>query len=137
MSNELGILIGTIIDSFSITNNRGASTTIRVEWDFTTASDTEIKSWLAGNRRIAFQRPSRALSLDELNELDGTTIAASNAGKKTLSRSERIDNLVNAGIPLKLAKIAVDNPALLETVNIPQPSPNIDTSTNNDNEIIE
>jgi hypothetical protein len=122
MANTIGNAIGKIIDTFSITNNRGASTTLRIEWDFSGASDTEIKSWLAGNRRIAFQRPSRALSVDELNELDGSTIAASNAGKKTMSRSERIDNLVNAGIPLKLAEIAVDNPALLETVNVPQSS---------------
>ena len=119
MSNTLGQMIGIVIDSFSITNNRGATTSIRVQWDFTTSTDNEITSWLAGNRRIAFQRPSRALSIDELNELDGTTIAASNAGRKTLSRSERIDNLVNAGIPLKLAEIAVDNPALLETVTVP------------------
>jgi len=132
MNNELGKAIGKIIDSFSITNNRGASTTLRIEWDFATSTDNEIKSWLAGNRRIAFQRPSRALSLDELNELDGTVIPASNAGRKTMSRSERIDNLVNAGIPLKLATIAVDNPTLLATVNIPQASTNIDTS--NDNE---
>jgi hypothetical protein len=119
MANTIGMAIGKIIDTFSITNNRGASTTLRINWDFSTASDSDIKSWLAGNRRIAFQRPSRALSVDELNELDGTTIAASNAGKKTMSRSERIDNLVNAGIPLKLAEIAVDNPALLETVTVP------------------
>ena len=119
MTNTLGQAIGKIIDSFSITNNRGASTTLRIEWDFTGASDTEIKSWLAGNRRIAFQRPSRALSIDELNELDGSVIAVSNAGRKTMSRSERIDNLVNAGIPLKLAEIAVDNPALLEGMTVP------------------
>ena len=130
MEKTLGQMIGTIIDSFSITNNRGASTSIRVSWDFTTSTDNEIKSWLAGNRRIAFQRPSRALSIDELNKLDGTTIAASNAGKKTMSRSERIDNLVNAGIPLKLAEIAVDNPTLLEGMTVP-------TAPSTDDELIE
>ena len=129
MTQSLGQIIGKVIDSFSITNNRGASTSIRVEWDFATSTDNEIKSWLAGNRRIAFQRPSRALSIDELNELDGTTIAASNAGRKTMSRSERIDNLVNAGIPLKLAEIAVDNPTLLESMDVPSTP---ETSDNNE-----
>ena len=119
MNNSLGQMIGIIRDSFSITNNRGNTTSITINWDFSTSTDNDIKSWLAGNRRIAFQRPSRALSIDEINALDGSTVMASNAGKKTMSRSERIDNLVNAGIPLKLAEIAVDNPSLLETINVP------------------
>ena len=110
--NTLGQSIGIIRDSFSITNNRGNTTSITIQWDFSTSTDNDIKSWLAGNRRIAFQRPSRALSIDEINELDGSTVMASNAGKKTMSRSERIENMMamNPSMTVKMAEYALDNP---------------------------
>jgi len=110
--NTLGQSIGIIRDSFSITNNRGNTTSITIQWDFSTSTDNDIKSWLAGNRRIAFQRPSRALSIDEINALDGSTVMASNAGKKTMSRSERIENMMamNPSMTVKMAEYALDNP---------------------------
>lgn len=107
----LGQLIGKVVDNFSITNNNGNTTSLRVEWDFTTATDNDIKSWLCGNRRIVFQRPTRSLSIDEINELDGTTIMASSAGRKIKSREERINELMAGGLPEKLAIFAVDNPS--------------------------
>lgn len=116
MANELGQMIGVVTDNFSITNARGEQTSLRIKWDFTNASDNDIRSWLAGNRRIAFQRPSRSLSIDELNELDGSTIMATSAGKKVKSRSERIDDLVAAGLPKALATFAVDNPSEFDKI---------------------
>ena len=56
MEKTLGQMIGTVTDTFSITNARGEKVQISVKWDFTTSTDTDIKSWLCGNRRIAFQR---------------------------------------------------------------------------------
>ena len=120
--NTLGKMIGIVVDNFSITNNSGANTSLRIKWDFTTATDDDIKSWLCGNRRIVFQRPSRALSVDELNDLDGTTIMASSAGRKIKSREERINELVAGGLPEKLAIFAVDNPSkfneIVDTIEV-------------------
>jgi hypothetical protein len=114
--NKLGEMIGQVVDNFSITNARGETTSMRITWDFSTASDNDIRSWLAGNRRIAFQRPSRALSIAELNELDGSTILATSAGKKVKSRDERIAELMASGLPEKLAIFAVDNPSQFASI---------------------
>lgn len=125
MANTLGQMIGIVVDNFSITNNSGDTAQLRIKWDFNSASDNDIKSWLCGNRRIVFQRPTRALSIDEINELDGTTILATSAGRKMKSRQERIDELASAfkasGIDdttaLTLATAAVDNPSTLTTID--------------------
>ena len=104
----LGQKIGIVKHSLSITNARDEKTSITISLDFSTASDSEIKSWLCGSRAIAFQRPTRSLSLAEINELDGTTIPAQDAGKKVKSRQETIDNYTNAGIPEQLSIAIVD-----------------------------
>ena len=114
--DTLGKMIGKVVDNFSITNHNGNSTQLRIVWDFTTSSDDEIKSWLCGNRRIVFQRPSRSLSVDELNKLDGTTLLASSAGHKIKSRQERIDALIATGLPEKLAIFAVEQPSKFKEV---------------------
>jgi len=104
----LGQTIGIVKHSCSITNNSNEKTSITIGIDFTNSSDSDIRSWLVGNRIIAFQRPTRSLSLDEIQALDGTTIAASDAGVKIKSRSEKIASYVNAGIPENIASAIVD-----------------------------
>ena len=104
----LGQTIGIVRHACSVTNNSNDKTSITIGIDFTNASDSDIKSWLVGNRVIAFQRPTRSLSLDEIQALDGTTIAASDAGVKIKSRSEKIASYVNAGIPESIASAIVD-----------------------------
>lgn len=116
MSNELGKMIGKVDQAMKITNSSGVAVSIRVTFDFTQSSDMDIKSWLAGNRTIAFQRPSRSLSADEIKGLDGTVIMAHRAGQKVRSRAEQIAELVNIGIPEQLAAIAVDNPEKFQEI---------------------
>ena len=85
----LGQTIGRVVDNFTITNDADEKVQMRVTWDFSTASDADIKSWLCGNRRIAFQRPSRSLSVSELRDISETTIMAIDAGKKVKSLEEQ------------------------------------------------
>ena len=125
MTNQLGALIGTIKHALSITNNNDAKTSITVSFDFTSASDTDIKSWLCGSRAIAFQRPTRSLTLDEINDLDGTVVVASDAGKKIKSRSEQIatytSTFIASGVDdekaSELATALVDNPSALNVIS--------------------
>lgn len=120
-TKTLGQSIGIVGDSFKVTNNAGNEVQLRVRFDYSTCSDADIKSWLNGNRRIAFQRPVRSLSTDELGKLDGQIINANECGRKVESREERIQKFVNtfigAGLPeekaLELATAAIDNPQLL------------------------
>jgi hypothetical protein len=90
MSNEIGRLIGKVVDNFSITNDNGDKVQLKVDFDYTTSSDIEITSWLNGNRRIALQRPARAMSRDELEGMNNTVIIAVDAGKKVKTKAERV-----------------------------------------------
>ena len=90
MNNEIGRLIGRAVDNFSITNDNGDKVQLKIEFDYTTSSDIEIISWLNGNRRIALQRPARAMSEDELRSINNTVIIATDAGKKVKTKAERI-----------------------------------------------
>ena len=122
---KLGSLIGRVKHAFTITNHADAKVSVSIWFDFTTATDDDLKSWLVSNRVIAFQRPTRGLSASEIRDLDGTVIVASNAGQKIKSRAERINELVAAftsnGVDAATAKLlataAVDNPATLAIVN--------------------
>ena len=111
----LGKTIGKIVHSFSVKNHTGESVKLQLTFDFSTATDQDIKAWLASDRTIAFQRPTRMLSAAEIQALDGSVIMAQDAGKKTKSRAERIAELVNVGIPKALAEMAVDNPEAFAT----------------------
>jgi hypothetical protein len=85
---KIGASIGIVEDNFSVTNNSDESVQIRVKFDYSNVSDNEIKSWLNGNRRISFQRPIRALTVEEIKALDGRTIPAGDAGKKMKSAED-------------------------------------------------
>lgn len=89
MEKTLGQMVGVVGDTFSITNDAGDKVQLTIKYDCSGSSDNEIRSWIAGNRRIAFQRPTRTLSADEIRGLNGTTIMASDAGKKVKSLAER------------------------------------------------
>ena len=115
MSHKIGMLIGLVEDNFELTNAKDEKVQLRLKFDFRSATDADIKSWLCGNRRIAFQRPGRSLSKDELKALDGTTIIAQSAGRKVQSRADRIAQMVAQGIPEKLAIVAIDNPVAFAT----------------------
>ena len=110
----LGQTIGKIGHTFTVTNSRDEKAQITITFDFSTATDSDIKTWLVSNRVIAMQRPARALSLRELNELNHATVMATECGKKVKSREERINELVAVGIPIALATMAVDNPSAFE-----------------------
>ena len=86
----LGNYIGKAIDNFAITNDNGDKVQLKVTFDYSTASDVDIVSWLNGNRRIALQRPARAMSKVELESVNNTTIMAIDAGKKVKTKAERI-----------------------------------------------
>jgi len=92
MDNEIkiGELIGKVVDNFSITNDEGDKVQLKITFDYSTASNVDIVSWLNGNRRIAGQRPWRAMSKGELEELNGTTILATEAGKKIKTKAEKV-----------------------------------------------
>ena len=126
MSNEIGMLIGKVSHAFNITpHGTKEKTSLSVTIDFTTASDTDIKSWLASDRTIAMQRPMRSLSSDEiLVNYDGQTILATDVGKSIKSRAERIAELVNVGLPEDVAELAIDNPSSFADImaNVTAPS---------------
>ena len=88
--DTLGKLIGKVVDNFAITNDAGDKVQLRLTFDYSTATDTDIKNWLNGNRRIALQRPARAMSKVELESMNGSTIIAIDAGKKVKTKAERI-----------------------------------------------
>ena len=106
----LGQQIGKVRHSFNITNDAKDKVQLTITVDFSTASDVDIKSWLVSNRIIAGQRPWRALSRDEIKALDGTTILATEIGKKIKSREERIGIYTSLGLDRDLAEMAVDDP---------------------------
>ena len=87
---NLGQLIGKAVDNFAITNDAGDKVQLRLTFDYSTSTDIDIKSWLNGNRRIALQRPARAMSESELKSMNNTVIVAVDAGKKVKTKAERI-----------------------------------------------
>ena len=111
MAKKLGEMIGKVAHTFSTKNHAGDRIQTTITFDFSTCSDSDVKQWLVSDRTIALQRPMRSLSSDEIKEMDGSIILATEVGKKVKSRAERIAELVNVGIPEKIAEVAVDNPA--------------------------
>ena len=115
--NTLGQMVGVLTHTFKVSQYKGGpSTQLTVHVDFSTASDQDIKNWLTSNRIIAGQRPWRDLGVEELKEMDGTTFVAQNIGQKVKSREEKVQALVTAGLPRKLAEFSIDNPSEFEKV---------------------
>jgi hypothetical protein len=85
----LGQLIGLVKHTFKTTNDHEESATISISFDFSTCSDVDLKNWLVSNRAIIMQRPLRALTLAEMKALDGTTVDASQCGKKVKSKHDQ------------------------------------------------
>lgn len=109
--NTIGKAVGKVKKTVKVSQYKGGpSTQITVWIDFSHSSDEEIRNWLASDRAIAGQRPWRSLSIEEIDALDGKTFQASSIGQKVKSRSEQIQELINAGIPEQLAGFALDNP---------------------------
>jgi len=95
MANTLGAAIGLVQHTFKTTLADGeTSVTVKLGFDFTSATDADIKSWLVSNRIIAFQRPARLLTASELGALDGQTIIATNAGQKIQSKHAKITSAI-------------------------------------------
>lgn len=94
MANELGKSIGVVYHTFKTTLDNGDSATVKLGFDFTSSSNSEITGWLVSNRVIAFQRPARALTARELEKLDGSIIVASNAGQKIQSKHAKITSAI-------------------------------------------
>ena len=110
MTNQLGQIIGKVKHTFSTTNDNKEKVQLAIVIDFTSASDSDIVSWLSSNRVIAGQRPWRSLSIEELQDLDGTTFVAQRIGQKVKSRQEKVAELESLGLPEKVAVAAVDDP---------------------------
>jgi len=106
----LGQMIGVIRHAHSVTNDGGDKVSMTINIDCNSASDNDVRSWIASNRVIAGQRAWRALSKDELTELDNRTFIATQIGRKVKSRAEQIAVYVNMGLTQALAEIAVDDP---------------------------
>ena len=121
MSNAIGKMIGSLTHRFSVKNAANDEVEITVNLDFTGASDQDIRSWLVGNRTIAFQRPLRLLSAAEIKKLDGSTIAASDCGKKQTSKREKFVASINA-----LKSMNVDTTALITEWNTNNPDDKIE-----------
>lgn len=91
----LGQRIGVVSHTLSVTNTKDENVTITIKVDYSTASNVEIISWLNSNRGIAFQRPTRLLSKDEISNLSGNMFNAVTIGSKAKSVAEITTNMLN------------------------------------------
>ena len=88
MANIIGKTIGIVDHTFKTKLDNGDVVTLAIKFDFASASDEEITSWLVSNRVIAFQRPIRSLTAIEAKKLTGSKVDASGCGKKIASEDE-------------------------------------------------
>ena len=96
MANTLGSIIGKVAHTFSLKNDNEEKVQLAVTFDFTSSSDSDIRSWLCGNRAIVLQRPLRALSIGEIKALNGSVIDATHAGRKVQSAQEKVRTAIRA-----------------------------------------
>jgi len=104
--------------TFSTKLDSGEKVQLTIEFDFSGVEESQIIDWALSNRVIAFQRVLRTLSKEEAEKLNNSTIHALECGKKIESKSEKIQKLVAAGIPRKIAELAVENPEALKNLNV-------------------
>lgn len=84
---------------------------LNVTLDFSGVDDATVLDWATDNRIISLQRVLRAADDDYLHSLNGKLeLHASACGGKIETPAERVAKLVRAGMPEKLAKLAVENP---------------------------
>jgi hypothetical protein len=95
MNDTIGSRIGVVGHTLSITNVKDEKVQLNIKIDYSTATDTDIKSWLNSNRVIAGQRPWRSLTADELKAMDGMTFNATTIGQKVKSLRESTSALLN------------------------------------------
>lgn len=94
-----------------ITNDNGEVVNINVNFDFNGVSNEELVAWAVANRVIAFQRPKRALNIDEIKALDGTTVNAKDCGCKVMTKDDKIRMVMNLGYNQEQAELIVNNEA--------------------------
>ena len=105
--------------AFKTKLDSGEHVQLTITFDFTGVSSDQILEWALSNRVIAFQRQLRKLTKDEALKLNGQTIHAANAGRKIESPMEKVRQLIAAGIPEQLAKLAIQRPDLLNQIQVP------------------
>jgi len=106
------------VHTFSTRLDNGDKVQLTITFDFSNVPKEQIIEWALSNRVIAFQRPLRALTKEEALKLNNTTVNALECGRKIEGREEKINKLVAAGLPRKLAELAVDNPQALENLDV-------------------
>jgi NADPH-dependent curcumin reductase CurA len=85
----IGQTIGKVSHSFNTKLDTGEVVQLTLDFDFSTSTDQDIKSWLVSNRVISFQRPARTMKAGELKKLDKTTVSAKDVGKKVQSNEDK------------------------------------------------
>lgn len=118
----LGQSIGTVKHTFSNTNDAGDKCQLTINVNFASVSDNDVKAWLCSNRVIAFARPLSKLTLDEMEELDGTTLDANTIGQKVKSRADTVEMIYNGFVSTGMneakareyANLAADKPEVTE-----------------------
>lgn len=123
---ELGELIGKVKKSFKITNDFDEEVNMTVTFDYSTMPNARLIGRLVAKTVIDFQNGGkrRSLSRKGLEELDGITVLAKEAGKKVPTREEQkkqyVANFTANGMSKAsaeaLADKLVDNPAALDSV---------------------
>ena len=91
-NKRLGAIIGVREHSFTIKNDAGDRVSLTIRFDYTQCTDNDIIGWLNANRAVIWQRPSRALTVDELKRCDDITVRADKAGHKQPSRADAVNS---------------------------------------------
>ena len=83
----------TVSDNFSTTLDGGSKVTLAINWDFTGVTRSQLQQWAMSNRRIAFQRAIRGLSIEAVKAMNGKTIHALSAGRKPVDQTKVVNEL--------------------------------------------
>lgn len=84
---------------------------LNAQINFENVDNAQILEWACNDRVIALQRTLRATSDEFITDLGGEIVVhATECGSKIATPAEKIRQLVSAGIPEKLAMMAVMDP---------------------------